>query len=276
MNAAELKLLVDKMPSKDGRGMFTKVNGDEVSKAIAAIDASGPAGVLGLNDLLAGPGEQDDTKPNYALHALALHIINSGDDQGQVEFAKAVASQIGGERPKAIQRYLCQLLQTAGGEEVVSALGKVLIDKELCESAAQALLAIGTGAAEQLRAALPKASGSCRLTLVQNLGVAADSSSVAALRIATTDKERDVRIAAAWALANIGDAGSVEAVLKAADATDLYERRKQTDAALLLAERLATAGRKAESKKVYQHLRKTRTDKAASYVRQASEKALAM
>ena len=34
MNAAQLKPLVDKMPSKDGRGMFTKINGDEVSKAI--------------------------------------------------------------------------------------------------------------------------------------------------------------------------------------------------------------------------------------------------
>ncbi len=275
MNAAELKPLVDKMPSKDGRGMFTKINGDEVSKAIAAIDASGPAGVLGLIDLLAGPGEQDDTKPHYALHALALHIINSGDDKGQVEFAKAVASQIGGERPKAIQRYLCQLLQTAGGEEVVPALGKVLADNELCESAAQALLAIGKGATEQLIAALPKASGSCRLTLVQNLGVAADSSSVTALRTATTDKERDVRIAAAWALGNIGDARSVDTVLKAADATDLYERRKQADAALLLAERLATAGKKDESKKVYQHLRNTRTEKTESHVKQAAEKALA-
>jgi hypothetical protein len=275
MNAAQLKLLVDKMPSKDGRGMYTQIDGDEVSKAIAALDASGRAGVLGLIDLLAGPGEKDDTKPHYALHALALHIINSEDAKGQVEFTKAVASQIGGERPKAIQRYLCQLLQTAGGEEVVSALGEVLTDAELCESAAQALLAIGAGATEQLRAALPQASGSCRLTVVQSLGVAADSSSAAALRVATTDKERDVRIAAAWALGNIGDAGSVETVLKAADATDVYERRKQADAAFLLAERLATAGKKAESTKVYQHLRDTRTDKTESHVRQAAEKALA-
>jgi hypothetical protein len=254
--------------------MFTKINGDEVSKAIATIDASGSAGVLGLIDLLAGPGEQDDTKPHYALHALALHIINSGDGRRQVQFAKAVASQIGGQRPKAIQRYLCQLLQTAGGEEVAPPLGKLLTDEELCESAAQALLAIGKGATEQLRAALPKASGSCRLTLVQNLGVAADSSSVTALRTATRDKERDVRIAAAWALGNIGDASSVDAVLTASDATDLYERRKQADAALLLAERLAAAGKKAQSKKVYQHLQRTRTDKTELHVKQAAEKAL--
>ncbi|MEO2015347.1 MAG: HEAT repeat domain-containing protein [Fuerstiella sp.] len=276
MNAAQLKLLVDKMPSKDGRGMYTKINGEEVGKAIAAIDASGPAGVSGLIDLLAGPGEQDDTKPHYALHALALHVINSGNDKRQVEFAKAIALQIGGRRPATIQRYLCQMLQTAGGREVVSALGKVLTDEELCESAAQALLAIGTGASKQLLAAWPTASGSCRLTLVQSLGVAADSSSVDTLRIATTDEDRDVRIAASWALANIGDAGSVETVLKAADATALYERRKQTDAALLLAEHLASAGKKAESKKVYQYLRDTRSDETESHIKQAAEKALAL
>ncbi len=275
MNAAQLKTLVEKMPNKDGRGMFTQVNGDEVSKAIDTISASGPAAVLGLIDLLAGPGEQDDTKPHYALHAVALQLINAGDDKAQAEFSKAVASQIGGERPKAIQRYLCQLLQTAGGEEVVPALGKVLTDKELCESAAQALLAIDKGAVEQLRAALPNAKGSCRLTLVQNLGVVADSASAAVLRSATTDKEQDVRIAAAWALGNIGDAGSVDAVLKASDVTDVFERRKQADAALLLAERLSAAGKKAESKKVYQHLKKTRTDKTETHVKQAAEKALA-
>ena len=98
-----------------------------------------------------------DVKARYALHCLALRVCKLGNERPRRRFARTLASQIGGDRPKEVQKYLVQQLQVAGGREVAEALGKLLDDEDLCEPAAQALVAIGDGAAEQLRRALPAA-----------------------------------------------------------------------------------------------------------------------
>ena len=73
-------------------------------------------------------------------------------------------------------------LQVVGGLEVVQTLGKLLVDEDLCEYAAQALVAINNGAAEQFRRALPKSPPPCRPTIVQNLGVLRDKEAVDLLK----------------------------------------------------------------------------------------------
>ena len=183
--------------------------------------------------------------------------------------------QLGGDKPKAVQKYLVRQLQVAGGKDVVPALGKMLEDEELYEPAAQALVAIGNGAAEQLRNALPKVDGKMKLMIIQNLGVVRDTESVGALKNALGDDDRDIRLAAGWALANIGDAGSVDLLLKAANADGTYERVTATKACLLLAERLLEVGRKEPAVKIYTHLRDTRSGPDEAYIRAAAEKGLA-
>jgi len=163
----------------------------------------------------------------------------------------------------------------AGGKEVAAALGKMLEDEELYEPAAQALVAIGDGAAEQLQNALPKVKGKMKLTIIQNLGVLRDAESVDALKNALGDDDREIRLAAGWALANIGDAGSVDLLPKATDAKGTYERNTATKACLLLAERLLEAGRKEPAVKIYEHLRDTRNGLDEAYIRAAAEKGLA-
>ena len=201
-SSSKLTSLVNQMPDPDGRGMYcTDIDKDKVEKAVAQIHRGGRNNVIAIIDMLVPPGQGNDVKAHYALHCLALHVCKLDDDNQRRRFARAVASQLGGDRPKAVQRYLVRVLQVAGGREVVRTLGKLLVDEELCEPAAQALAAIGDGAAEQFREALPQAKGKCRLTVIQNLGVVRDDSSVDALKNAVTDEDQDIRIAAAWALA---------------------------------------------------------------------------
>ena len=271
--SAELKALVDQMPDPDGRGLYSKIDKEKVDKAVAEIHKGGREAVLGVIDLLGQPGPGLDFKPHYALHCLALLVGGLADDAPRRAFAEALASQLGGERPKPVQAYLCQELQWAGAKESVPALGKLLGDAELCEPAARALAAIGD--AEQLLAAMPGATAAIRLTLVQNLGVVRGEKAVEALRKAVADPDADVRAAAAWALANLGDAGSADLVLKAADAHQGWERIQETKACLLLAEQLLAAGKKAEATKIYTHLRDTRTDESEKYIREAAERGLA-
>lgn len=271
----ELKALVAQMPDPDKRGLYSQIDKGKVETAIAAIHKGGRDSVLGLIDMLLPPGQGDDFKAHYALHALAIHVLKQEDDEPRKVFAQAVASRLDAKTPKGVQKYLCQEIETAGGPEAVEALGKVVTDPELCEPAARALAAIGGDAADQLRAALPKVKGKCRLTLIQNLGVVKDEKAVDALKKAAGDGDEAIRIAAAWGLANIGDAGSVGVVLKAADAKPGWERIQNTKAAMVLAENLLAADKKDEAKRIYTHLRDTRTDPSEKYIRDAAEKGLA-
>lgn len=266
--------LIGKLPDPDNRGMLTNIDKQAVDNVILQIHKGGRRSIMGLINMLVEPGKGDDVKPRYAIHCLALHVCKLRDEKRRREFAGTLASQLGGQRPKAVQGYLVRELQVAGRKEVVGALGKLLNDEQLCEYAAQALAAIRDGAAQQLRNALLRARGKCRLTIVQNLGVVRDARSVRALVNATRDSDREVRLAAAWGLANIGDARCVNVLLKAADVKSSYERTKATQACLLLAENLLTAGQKSEAAKIYTYLRDTRTDPSEQYVRDAARNAL--
>jgi HEAT repeat protein len=169
---------------------------------------------------------------------------------------------------------LCQVLQWVGRSEVCAALGKLLDDEELVAPAAMALVAIRAGAAEQFRAALPNAKGACRLSIVQGLGAVGDVQSAAALAPYVTDEDREVRLAAGWALARIGDEGAVEVLIHAAGVPAGWERIQAAKHCLVLAERLAAAGKKEQAAKIYTYLRDSRTDAHEKYLRDVAQKAL--
>jgi len=114
-----------------------------------------------------------------------------------------------------------------------------------------------------------------RQQVVQNLGVVRDTGSVAELKKAAKDEDQDIRIAATWALGNIGDAGSADLLLDIADKSQGWERIQATKAALLLAERLLASGQKSNAGAIYKHLRDTRSDPAEKYIRDAAGSALA-
>ena len=271
---AKLVELVNQLPEANKRGMLHTIEIGQVEKIIEEIHKGGRESVIGLIDMLLEPGQGTDYKAWYALHCLAVRICKQKDKPAQKAFCQVVASQIGGDRPKGVQERLIQTLQVAGDKDVVAAIGKTLTDEKLCEPATQALLTIGAGAAEQLRAALPKVRGARRLTILQALGVLKDAASAPALRAALTDASCDIRLVAAAGLANIGDAGSVDLLLKAADAKD-WERVKATKACLVLAENLKAAGKADDARKIYTHLRDTRTDPAEKYIKDVAEAALA-
>jgi HEAT repeat protein len=293
----DIKALVAQMPDADKPGQTSKFTGPEPGKAkdiYEAILAGGRNSLLELIGLLRDPNDPapKDFRAEYVVHGLAICVGAAGKEKQRKMFAETLGSQlarpeplpvisrlIGRKRailPAAVQGFLIRELQVAGGSESVKAIGRALSDEALCEPAAQALVAIGgKSAAGQLRAALGKAKGRCRVTIAQNLGVLRDAASVGALRKCLLDPDREVRLAAAWALARIGDAGSVDLVLKESDAEAGWERIKATQACLLLAENLAAAGKKRDAAKIYGHLRDTRTDPKEQYVREVAVRGLA-
>jgi len=274
----QLKALIDRFPAHDANGTYVNLDREKV-EAIEAIVADlckgGREAVLGLIDMLVEPGKGDDIKPHFAFHLLAVHVTGLGDEKVRADFAQVVASQIGSDRPKEVQKYLVQELQWAGGREVAAALGQALLDPDLCDDAARALAAIGDGAADHLLAALPKVQGRSRLSVIKKLAVLRCQKAAEAFRKALGDGDADIRIAGAWGAARIADVSAVDALLKAADgAREHWERINTTDACLALADALQAAGRKAEAVRIWTHLRETRTERADAHVRQAAQRAL--
>jgi HEAT repeat protein len=267
--------LIDSLPDPDERGLLSNIDKRVVDDVIAQLHEGGRRRLVGLVNMLVEPGEGDDVKVRYALHCLAVHVCKLDNDRVRRAFATTLASQLGGDRPKGVQKYIIEQLQVAAGKEVAAALGEMLLDAQLCESAAQALAAIGDGAADQLRNALPRSRGKTRLTIIQNLGVLRDAGSAGLLKAALGDEDREIRLAAGWALANMGDSSSVDLLLGSAETEEAYERVKATKACLLLAERLAAAGDKGTAVKIYERLRDTQTGAEEAYVRESVEEALA-
>ncbi len=275
--ADQLKSLVDQMPDPDRRGMYTEnIDHEKIQKAVAEIAQGGKESLLGLIAMLCPPGSVEDVKPHYALHCVINQALVDGNEKLRKELCETLASQLENEALHPQNRvYLCQELQWAGRDEACAALGKVLLNEELTDAAATALAAIGgEHAAAQLRGAVGKAEGKCRLNLIDALASLAEPQSAATFQQALTDRDREVRLAAAAGLANLGQVEASEPLLKAADAAQGWERTQATKACLVLAEKLAEAGNKPAAKQVYERLQKTRTGDADGHVREAAKRGL--
>lgn len=283
MTTVKLKVaaLVEQMPDADSPGKPSKLTGptrEAADRIVSEILDGGRESLLELIGMIRdanGFGEKN-YKPGYVLHCAAVAVGRPAREEKRREFAQTIASRLGPDGPsKGIQGYLIRELQVAGGREVVPALGRVLLDDELCGYAVQALVAIGAGAAAVLRDALPRVRGKNRVSVVQALGVLRDAKSARALRSTVTGDDADARLAAAWALANIGDPYGPNAVLEAAGKAEGWERIQLVKACLLLAETFLSQARKAEAARVYTTLREASSDPADAYVREAAERGLA-
>lgn len=293
MNILEL---VEQMPATD-RELEAQKTGDAVQQAAAATEASkftapdpalaakicdeilagGRSAVIDLIKLIHPPGDPQfkNYKAEYLLHCLTIHVGNPGREAQKKSLVATLAAQIGDATlAKPVRAFLIRELQLLAGKESLRVLSQQLADEDLCQPAAAALQAIGDSGVDYLYAALPRAKGKCRLMIVQSLAACTSGRSVSALRKALQDQDSDVRLAAAWGLAQLGDAGSADPLLKLADGATGFERIKATQACLQLAEIVAGTRMKSATARIYTHLRDTRTDPKEKYIRDLASQAL--
>jgi HEAT repeat protein len=263
---------VAEFPSAGREGSPNEADKKLAEETIAELQRGGREAVTAVVALLTSPEQGGDSKARHALHALVTHVAAQKDPDARQALAEALNRTLG-QGPVDVQVFVVRQLQRIGDRKIAPALGKLLADDDLWQPAAQALVAIREGAAEQLRGALPAAKGKCLVAIVQSLGALRDTASAASLRKLVTDPDREVRLAAVWALANMGDTGSPDLLLKAAEAEG-YERVKATDACLLLAERLEAGGKGKDARVIYRRLYDTRTDPSEKHIREAARRKL--
>lgn len=264
---ADLAALVASMPDADRSpdGKYTGPDTVTAQKAVDTILKGGKESLAALIGMLTEPGQGEDYKANYLLHAVATYARRPDAEDQRKMVTEALVAAVEG-KPLAVQQKLLEELLWIGGTEPIEVLTRLALDKDLHDYAIRALEA--RKAAAPLRAALPKASGRNRAALAQALGRIRDAESGPELIKLVTDADPAVRLAAAEALADMGDAKAVDALLAAAKLDKAtYEEMRMAEATLRLAGRLAEAGQKDAAKRIYATLPQQYPGKAGRHVR---------
>jgi len=200
-------------------------------------------------------GDPKGVKPKYALHGLVHYACRPGAAGERRLVAQTLAGLLGTDHSDEWKAFICRQLQFCGSENEVPALAPLLESERLCEPATQALCAIrGRRAADALRAALPKATGKRRTTLINALGWFGESSAAAEVRKDVAAEDADRRMVAWYALGEMADAESVDALMKAAGGPASFDRNQATDALMRLARGLAADDKAAEAEKICRRL----------------------
>lgn len=268
-----------KRPVSDesGASTFTGPEPDEAAKLCASVFAEGKTALQELVESLRDPGDPqfENYKAEYLLHCLVIYTGHPQHARQRALLAEVIAAGLLNEKlAKPVRAFLARELQWCGDQQVAPALGRLLADEELCSAATAALLAIREGAVAQFRAALPQAGPATRLHLLHALAALADSASLESFHQAAADPDREIRLVAAWGMAQVADPRSADLLLKLADAKAPWERVKATQACLEFAERLAARGQTKAAVTLYQRLRDTRTGEKEAYVRETIHRAL--
>lgn len=264
-------------PDPGGAGSkFTAPDPETMNRMAEQVLSGGESSLRELISLIQDPAARDfkDYKAEYLLHCVAVYATRKISARKLV--VKAITSPLSnGKALPGVQSILIRELQWLGGPEATKVLGNLLARETVCPETVTALVAIQRGAAEQLRKALPHATGQCRVHVVQGLGALRDNKSAEALRDVLASAEGELRLTTAWALSEIGDVGSTDALLKTATSATGYDQVKLTQACLRLAENLAQSGKKREAARIYTALQQSHREPKQKYVREVAARSLA-
>ncbi|MBN1673780.1 MAG: HEAT repeat domain-containing protein [Kiritimatiellae bacterium] len=250
---ARLTALLDGVPAKDA---------DSRAVLVRDLIALGSAGIAELAGLLVEPGTGDDTKPRMALHAMAVHAASPDGDAIRPAFERVLLSAIEQDRPAPVKAFLLEQLRFVAGAASVAPLGTLLTHETLCEPAVQVLLSLrAADPSAVLRHALRQAHGAARLTLLNALGQLRDKEAVPLLVKDAVSQDRETRLTALYALANIGEPATQRILAEAAGAESLYERARATEHYFLFVRRLAEAGRREQAVGLCREFMAARADK---------------
>ena len=160
----ELAEILEKLPAEDY---------ETAGRLCERLLAGGAATIEQLVGMVGDEfGDPKGVKPKYALHGLANYASRPGAGQQRKLLAETLAKQLSADHSDELKAFIVRQLQLCGRPEEVPALAKLLSSDRLCNPAIQALSAIGgEKALKALRDALPKATGSRRLTMSRTVEI---------------------------------------------------------------------------------------------------------
>ena len=196
-----------------------------------------------------------------------MDIVNEactpGRDTDRREVCELLIPMIASSQPHATRICGLRLLAMAVPEGFdVTPIADLLADAEYREYARVALERIGTPQARRaLRSALRHEDIEFTCALLASLGSLGDSDSIAMISLLTCHKDPRIRLAAAHALAQIGDPKSEPKLIKVRGMTSDRDRAAAADSLLLFAESgVKKHGDKAIARRIYRNVLESSPD----------------
>jgi hypothetical protein len=191
------------------------------------------------------------------LMDIANEVCAPGREKARSEACDLFISMISAGQPHAIRIYGLRLLAMAVADGYdVTPIADLLFDPDCREKARVTLERIATPlAAKALRAALRDADTGFTCALLTSLGSLCDSDSIAAISLLAYHKEPRIRLAAAHALAKIGDPRSEARLLAVVGMTSDDDRATAANSLLQFAESTVKKhGDKAAARRIYRNV----------------------
>lgn len=185
-----------------------------------------------------------------ALLALSAAAAPADDQE------KSLIQTLQSDAPAADKAMACKRLSVCGSPAAVPELAKLLTNEQLASWARIALEAIpGPACDEALRNAMPGLKGRLLVGVINSLGVRRDAGAVEALSAKLQDQDAEVASAAAVALGRVGNAAATRSLRQALAGARMNVRDAVAEGCVLCAERLLSAGQRAEAAALYDELR---------------------
>ena len=230
-------------------------NGGDGNRICAALVALGPEAIQEVCGQLTPPGVDDDTTARYAVSGLAKYASGPAGVSARRLVSDSFAAALAAEADPEVKAFLIQKLQQVGEEEAVEPLAGYLSDARLCDPAARALVSIGTRNAQAaLVKALAGADEARCASLISAVGQLEMKQAAALVAPYATNENREIRLAALAALADIGNPDSAAVMAAAAASEPAYEHAKATAYHLAYAKRLAERGHRREGRGICEDL----------------------
>lgn len=212
----------------------------------------GSKGIVKTCRLLVPAGAGDDAKVRFALHGIATFVNNPGEEENRQMYARALIKVLdSADMDKEVKAFIIRQIQLVGKQESISPLAKFLVDEQLCDPAAQALVSIGTDEAEKvLLESFDHASRLNRITIIKALGELRSQEATFRILKYAYSADDEMRQVSLYALANIGDPVAEGILNKTMIPTGPFERAQAPVLYLLFAQRLAEAGKKRDAARI--------------------------
>lgn len=238
--------LLAQLPARDAKQL--KGNMQEIAQM-------GEDGYLTLISGLAAPGKGNNALIEYAVGGFTGYVTQPGQEASRKMSVSAYCKALTKLADKQNKSFILSQLELVGNNDAVASIQPYLTDAQLADPAARALVKINTPAARAaLLAALDKASGAAKLSVVEALGDNRDKAAAKAIAALTTG-DNDLAKMALYALANIADPASESALNAAAEKSGFkYENTDAVAAYVRYAEQLMKNGEKAAANNIAKKL----------------------
>lgn len=257
----------------DVEGLLGKLRDPAGEVRRAAWEGAGAAGaeaVRPLAELCAGENKEAALAASRALERIA-HASAAPGAKGRKEVAAALADIAGDEKiVLGVRTQACDLLGLVAEAETVPSIARLLGDESLRDPARKALERIpGRASEEAVEKGIAGAAGEFRDALILTLGRKRAKGSVPALRALALAEgggaAASARVAAAKALARIGDLAAADAIFAAMKTAGDRDRSALAADLVKMGDDLRAAGNEDSARKIYQEVLASAGGDAARY-----------